>query len=66
MQRTQETEILGASSSRADSTQDIVRDKEGHNEQEGICTAREGEAKMGLRVELDGCFHKHAASRPVQ
>lgn len=48
MQRTQETEILGASSSRADSTQDIVRDKEGHNEQEGICTAREGEAKMGL------------------
>lgn len=58
MQRTQEPEILGASSSRADSAQDIVRDKEGHKdiirdkeghkEQEGICTALEGEAKMGL------------------
>lgn len=66
MQRTQEPEILGVSSSKADSAQDIIRDKEGHRNKEESAQLGRVKPRWGLRVELDGCFHKHAASKPVQ
>lgn len=45
MQRTQEPGILGANSSRADSAQDVVRDKEGHKEQEGNLHSSGGQSQ---------------------